>query len=266
MIDAQELHRGLNCHLLGRKVYCFQSIDSTNTYARMLAARGEEEGTIVIAEEQTAGRGRQGRAWASRAGENLTFTLILRPRIPTEKISLLPLGIAVAVAQGIRQCTSLPVVCKWPNDLLLDGGKVAGILMESVLGPHGPEHVIVGIGINVNQKEFSGPLLQRATSLAARTGTIVDRTALLRAVLESIEKDYATYASGGLDTILPAWLSLAPMVGKRITVALQGTTIAGTVLGVSADGGLQLQTDAGDITLFAGDVTILDLESHAPRN
>jgi BirA family transcriptional regulator, biotin operon repressor / biotin---[acetyl-CoA-carboxylase] ligase len=266
MIEALELQQGLNCHLLARKVFSFQSIDSTNTYARMLASRGEDEGAIVIAEEQTAGRGRLGRAWASRAGENLTFSLILRPTIPMEKISLLPLGIAVAVAQGIRQHTSLPVVCKWPNDLLLEGGKVAGILMESALGPQGLEHVVAGIGINVNQMEFPGPLLQRATSLALQTGTLVDRTALLRAVLESIEKEYVTYASGGLDTILPAWLSIAPMVGKRITAALQGTIIAGTVLGVSADGGLQLRTDAGDLTLFAGDVTILDMESYAPRN
>jgi BirA family transcriptional regulator, biotin operon repressor / biotin---[acetyl-CoA-carboxylase] ligase len=266
MIEAQELQSGLNCHRFGRKVYSFQTIDSTNTFARSLAARGEEEGALVIAEEQTAGRGRQGRTWSSNIDENLTFTLLLRPEIPNGKINLLPLGIAVALTQGIRRLTSLPVLCKWPNDLLLMGGKVAGILMESALSSRGFEYVVVGIGINVNQRKFPEHLRTRATSLALHAGHAIDRVALLRSVLQSIESNYETYTSGGLDAIVPSWLSLAPMVGKQITAAMQGTTVAGTVLGLSADGGLQLRTDAGDLTLFAGDVTILDMESYAPRN
>jgi BirA family transcriptional regulator, biotin operon repressor / biotin---[acetyl-CoA-carboxylase] ligase len=266
MLEADEIRKGLNCRRFGRRILTFQSVDSTNTIARTLAANAEQEGTLVVAEEQTAGKGRQGRTWLSNPGENLTFSLLLRPTIPSERISLLPLGIAVAVARGIRRVSSLPVYCKWPNDLLLHGKKVAGILMESAMGARGFDYVVVGIGINVNQLSFPEPVRQRATSLALDAGHTLDRTSLLRAVLESIESEYDTYAAGALDTILPSWLSLAPIIGKRITADMQGATVTGTVRGISSDGGLQLHTDAGDLTVFAGDVTILDMESYAPGN
>ena len=266
MIAAEEIQKDLNCRRFGKKIFSFQSIDSTNNRARVLAVGGEREGTLVVAEEQTAGRGRQGRTWVASAGENLMFSLILRPGIPPDKLNILPLGIAVAVAHGVQRFTSLPVYCKWPNDLLLHGRKFAGILMESALNTRGFEYVIVGIGVNVNQETFPDPLQQRATSLALHAGHHLDRIGLLRAILESLEKEYDSYDSGGIENILPSWLALAPIIGKRITAEMQGVTVSGTVSGISSGGGLQLHTDAGDLTLLAGDVTILDMESYAPRN
>lgn len=266
MIGPEEIRNGLHCRRFGKKIFAFQSIDSTNTRARLLAGSGEEEGTLVIAEEQTAGKGRLGRTWQATSGENLTFSIILRPDIPPEKINLLPLGIAVAAARAIDTSTGISVCCKWPNDLLLDGKKCAGILMESAMGSRGVEYLVVGIGINVNQRIFPEELRQKATSLSLHAGRPADRVTLLRALLESLEAHYDAYLGGGFDSVVPSWLSLAPIIGRRVTADTQGTLLIGTVIGISADGGLQIRTDAGDRTLFAGDVTILDMESYAPRN
>ena len=266
MIDPAELQQGLNCRRFGARIHSFDSIDSTNTHARALATDGAAEGTVVVAEKQTAGRGRLGRSWLANPGENLTFSVILRPKIPPDQVNLLPLAMAVAVTRAVREVTSLPVCCKWPNDLLLQGKKLAGILMESALGPNGFEFVVVGIGINVNQRAFPETLHPRATSLALYAGHVIDRISLFRTVLQSLEREYDSFTSAGLASVLPAWLELAPIIGKRVSADLQGVTVHGTVSGISPDGGLQLHTDAGDLTLFAGDVTILDMESYAPRN
>jgi len=266
MLDAAELQKNLNCRRFGAKVHVFDSIESTNTYARTLATTGAAEGTLVLADEQTAGRGRLGRRWVANAGENLTFSLILRPATPPDQINLLPLAIAVALAHGVRRATSLPVYCKWPNDLLLHGKKCAGILMESSLGNRGLEFVVVGIGINVNQRVFPETLRSRATSLALHTTHPLNRISVLRTVLETLEQEYDSVASNGHRSTVAAWLELAPVIGKRVSADLQGVTVHGTVIGIAPDGGLQLHTDAGDRTLFAGDVTILDMESYAPRD
>jgi len=266
MISAADLKQGLKCSRFGERIHSLERIDSTNTFARSLAADGAAEGTVVVAEEQTAGKGRQGRRWLANRGENLTFSLILRPSILPNFINLLPLGVAVAVAHGLQHATSLPVYCKWPNDLLLRGKKVAGILMEGVYGRGELDFVVVGIGINVNQVTFPVEVNPRATSLALHLEAPVNRIALLRSVLESLEEEYDAMSSAGFQNILPAWLELAPMIGTRISADMQGTTVTGMVSGVTPEGALVLHTEAGDRTLFAGDVTILDMESHAPRN
>jgi BirA family transcriptional regulator, biotin operon repressor / biotin---[acetyl-CoA-carboxylase] ligase len=266
MIDASELKHGLKCIRFGNIVHSFETVDSTNTLARSFADEGANEGTLVISEKQTAGRGRLGRRWISRSGENLTFSLILKPRIPPDKIGLLPLAIAVGIAHGIVASTNLPVRCKWPNDLLIGGRKFAGILMEGSINGDGLAFVVVGIGINVNQTAFPEDLSSKATSLALTAGRPIDRISLFRNVLVSLEKDYDEFISTGFASVLPAWLELAPIVGTRVAADHQGLVITGRVTGLSPEGGLQLQTDSGDHTLFAGDVTILDMESYAPRN
>jgi BirA family biotin operon repressor/biotin-[acetyl-CoA-carboxylase] ligase len=138
--------------------------------------------------------------------------------------------------------------------------------MESALGPKGLEFIVVGIGINVNQRVFPETLRPRATSLAIHAGHPLDRITLFRTVLQSLEREYDSFTSAGLASVLPAWLELSPIIGKRVSAELQGITVQGTVSGISPNGGLQLHTDAGDLTLFAGDVTLLDMESNAPRD
>jgi BirA family transcriptional regulator, biotin operon repressor / biotin---[acetyl-CoA-carboxylase] ligase len=266
MIDVNVLKKGLNCRRFGRTVHVFEEVDSTNIRARELASQGSAEGTVVLAERQTAGRGRLGRYWVSAPGENLTFSIVLRPEILPERGGLLPLATAVGVAGGIINATKLPIICKWPNDLLIAGKKLAGILMESALSPTGFQYVIAGIGVNVNQTAFPDGLDRKATSLALQTGHAIERHALLRHILESLEHTFETFAADGFSSVVPAWLALAPIIETRVTAENQGEIITGTVTGISPDGGLQLQSDAGERTLFAGDVTILDMEHYASRH
>ncbi len=266
MIEAKEIVRGLECSRFGRKAYTFETIDSTNNCARTLAECDAPEGALVFAEEQTAGKGRSGRTWVARPGENLTFSIVLRPAFPPEQINLFPLGVAVAVAEGIHRSTGLTVECKWPNDLMLAGRKCAGILMESALAGNGFAYIILGIGINVNQREFPEALRERATSLALHAGHDLDRTGILQGVLGSLERAYDTYTASGFQGVLPAWLARAQMIGARVAVDMQGSIVNGTVTGISPEGGLQLHTATGDLTLFAGDVTIVTMDPYAPRN
>jgi BirA family transcriptional regulator, biotin operon repressor / biotin---[acetyl-CoA-carboxylase] ligase len=266
MIDASELKKGLKSMRWGRDIHSLERVDSTSTFARSLAEKGADEGTLVVAESQSAGRGRLGRKWISGSGENLTFSIILKPAIPADRLSLLPLAIAVGLARGVNASTNLPVSCKWPNDLLLGTRKFAGILMEGSINGDGLAFVILGIGINVNQTSFPEDFSARATSLALHKGHPIDRISLFRNILEILESDYDRFISTSFASVLPEWLELAPIVGTRITVNHQGSVITGTVIGLSPEGGLQLHSDAGEYTLFAGDVTILDMESYAPRN
>ena len=215
----------------GSKVYTFQTIDSTNNCARALAGCWAEEGTVVIAEEQTAGRGRLGRTWLATPGDNLTFSIILRPDLPSEEMNLLPLFVAVGIAAAVESVISMKVQCKWPNDLLLNGKKFAGVLMEGAVSNNAVDFVVVGIGINVNQTLFPPELAGRATSLRLATGAPIDRDALFRAILLSLETEYDALSASGFHQVLPRWLSYAPIVGRQVTIAQGGSVLHGTVQG-----------------------------------
>ncbi len=263
MLSPEILGNGLQTKTFGKKVYSFETIDSTNSCARALAACWAEEGTVVFAESQTAGRGRLGRSWSALPGENLTFSIILRPQIPADAMNLLSLLVAVGIARGIEQHTGIRVFCKWPNDILHSGRKLAGILLEGSLAGDRVESVIAGIGLNVNQEQFSDVLKSRATSLSLVTGVRHDRSDLFRALLKSLEEEYATQAALGFRSVTTRWLEYAPLIGKRISLANNGTVVNGTVQGISAGGGLIVDTGKGEFTFLAGDVTILDMESYA---
>src|SRR5512140_1081597 len=150
MYTAEALRKGLKTDHFGRKIYTFETIDSTNNCARALAGCWAEEGTVIIAEQQTAGRGRLGRSWEANPNENLTFSIILRPTISPDAVNLLPLSVAVAVSEAIEKLTGMRPECKWPNDLLLDGKKVAGILLEGSVTQSKVDWIVIGVGVNVN--------------------------------------------------------------------------------------------------------------------
>lgn len=264
MYTERELRKGLKTRTFGSKIYSFETLDSTNNCAKAVAGVGAKEGTVVIAELQTAGRGRLGRPWISNANENLTFSVVVRPRLTGEELNLLPLYAAVAVADAIEKVTTLRVECKWPNDLLINKRKVAGILIEGSFKENQADYVIIGVGINVNQVDFPQDLAQKATSLRLEAGQEVDRTRLFREVLRSLESQYSEGGKRGFRTILPTWLSRSTMIGKPIALSQQGTIIGGVVKGLTSEGGLILQTDGTVRTLFAGDVTIVDAEPGIP--
>ena len=186
MYTAQALRQGLKTQRFGNKIFTFDTIDSTNNCARALAGCWADEGTVIIAEQQTAGKGRLGRVWQANPNENLTFSIILRPTANPEQVNLLPLYVAVAVAQAIERTTSLKVECKWPNDLLVNNRKVAGILLEGSVKDNTLEYVVVGIGVNVNQVAFAHDLEGKATSLRLEGGKEVDRLLLFRELLSSL--------------------------------------------------------------------------------
>lgn len=257
MFTERELRKGLNTKAFGSRVFTFEKIDSTNNCARALANVGKEEGIVVIAEEQTAGKGRLGRSWEANRGENLTFSILLRPKVSPEAINLLPLSVGVAIAEAIERVTRLKVECKWPNDLLLNGKKVAGILMESSMRENTVDFVVVGVGLNVNQTQFSPNLQARATSLKLESKQEIDRARLFKEILASLESNYYAGLKTEFKSVLSSWLRRAPMLNRPIVISQQGNIISGYVRGLSADGGLVLQTNGTEKTLYAGDVTIL---------
>lgn len=263
MLSPEILRDGLQTKTFGKKIYSFETIDSTNSCARTLAACWAEEGTVVLSEEQTAGRGRLGRAWFSTPAENLTFSVVLRPQITPDIMNILSLLVAVGIARGLKEHAGVQVHCKWPNDILFRGRKLAGILLEGALSGDRVESVIAGIGLNVNQESFPEDLQSRATSLALASGHYHDRPKLFRGILATLEDEYLTQAGLGFKNVVNRWLEHAPMIGKRITVDNSGTEIEGTVSGISNSGGLVVASQSGEHTYLAGDVTILDMEPYA---
>jgi BirA family biotin operon repressor/biotin-[acetyl-CoA-carboxylase] ligase len=259
LLDTAALKKGLHTKKFGQKIFSFETIDSTNNCAKALAGCWAEEGTLVLSEEQTAGRGRLGRTWQAAPNENLTFSLILRPNLPAEAMNLLPLYAAVAVAEAVEKTTGIAVECKWPNDLLIQNKKAAGILLEGSLKEDKVDFVVIGIGLNVNQTTFPPDLKGRATSLRLESGREVERAGLLRAILRSLEAHYFTIMKQGFHAILPLWLSRTRMINKQITVSQDGATLSGVVTGLSPEGALIVRTNGAEKTLYAGDVSIVEL-------
>lgn len=257
MFNERELRKGLKTTTFGRKIYTFQTIDSTNNCAKAVANVGGPEGIVVIAEEQTAGKGRLGRRWLANPNENLTFSLLLRPAVHAEVIHQLPLFVGIALAEAIEKTTGIRAECKWPNDILLNRKKVAGILVEGSLKENFVEYVVVGIGINVNQTVFPTDLAGKATSLRLECKREIDRVALFRDILTALEVMYQRGRQHGFGFVVPRWMERTSMLNKPIAVSQHGTVITGIVKGLSSEGGLILQSNGREQTLFAGDVTIL---------
>jgi BirA family biotin operon repressor/biotin-[acetyl-CoA-carboxylase] ligase len=263
MFTEQLLRKGLKTHVFGNKIYAFDSVDSTNNCAKAVAGIGAAEGTVIISEQQTAGRGRLGRQWQAEPNQNLMFSLVLRPKISPETLNLLPLYVAVAVSEAIERTTGLNVECKWPNDILYQGKKLAGILIEASTKQNAVEYVVIGIGINVNQMKFEGDLLSKATSLRLECQKEVDRLVLFRQVLTSLESGYKAVSSSGFQSVIPQWSARSTMINRQVSVSEHGNIISGIVKGLSPDGGLVLRTNGTEQTVFAGDVTILQIQQPA---
>lgn len=257
MFNERELRKGLKTKTFGKKIYTFQTIDSTNNCAKAVANVGGPEGIVVIAEEQTAGKGRLGRRWLANANENLTFSLLLRPSVHAEVIHQLPLYVGLALAEAIEKTTRIRAECKWPNDVLLNRKKVAGILVEGALKENFVEYVVVGIGVNVNQTVFPPDLANKATSLRLECKREIDRIALFRDILTALEVMYQRGKQSGFGFVVSRWMERSSMLNKPIAVSQHGTVITGIVKGLSREGGLILQANGLEQTLFAGDVTIL---------
>lgn len=230
---------------------------STNAEAARRARSGAGEGLVVVADHQTAGRGRLDRTWVTPAGAALTFSVVLAPEVPAARWPWLPLLTGVAVVTGVRRSLGTTGTLKWPNDVLVDGLKVAGILVERVETDHGPV-AVVGVGLNVSQTPEELPV-ETATSLAvAAGGGEPDRTALLGHVLAALGDGYDAWRSAGGDAgaVRSTYLAVCSTVGSEVRVQLPGGgTLEGTATGVDPDGRLEVVDASGRRTVLgAGDV------------
>lgn len=257
MYSKEELLNGLNTAVLGNKLFVFESIDSTNTCAKTLAEAGMEEGATVLAEFQSEGRGRLGRSWLSEPGKNLLFSCILRPSLGKEQAGLLTFFAAIAVARALERFTNLHIECKWPNDLLLNGKKCCGILLENSLSGGKLVYAILGIGINVNQREFQNDIRLSATSLALEAGTEIDRKKLFQNIMRELDSLYNDVKKNQFTRMLTEWNDRCAMFGRDILIDCGGTTLSGRAMGLHNDGGLVVQTATGNEIVYAGDVTVI---------
>jgi len=232
-------------HWVSRPVVSLGEVGSTQTEARRLAEAGAPEGTVVRAEHQTQGRGRLGRDWVDEPGSALLVSIILRPPVEVSRLPQLSLVAGVAVAEAIGEASGLPVAVAWPNDLLIRGLKVAGILAESFAGSGGAGPVVIlGIGINVNQTRFAANLAGRAASLALEAGHPFDRDGALAAVLERLEAWYRRWLTEGFGPIREAWRQGSATLGRRVTT---DGGAAGIAEDLAEDGALLVRTGAGTL-------------------
>ncbi len=241
---------------LWNEVTVVDQTGSTNSDLAARARHGAAEGAVLVAEEQVTGRGRLDRTWTAPPRSGLAFSMLLRPTdVPASRWPLLPLLVGLAVADAVRQIAEVDAVLKWPNDLLVDGGKLAGILAERVDSPAGPA-VVVGVGLNVTTRAAELPT-PTATSLALAGASVTDRDTLLRAALREIERSYFVWCDAQGDpesTFLPAYRERCDTVGRQVRVELPGSQLVGTATGVEESGQLVVETEAGQVRVGAGDV------------
>lgn len=251
---GEEVRTRLDENAWGRPLRTFRSTDSTNSRARTWALEGAPEGAAVLAEYQTAGRGRQGRTWTSEPGRNLLFSLVLRPGLPEERRGLVTIGAAVAVAETCAEAVGArPVGVEWPNDVLIGTRKCCGMLLEST-----EEALILGVGCNVNQIDFPPELADRATSLRLESARPQDRAALFVQLVDRIRDRYRTLtAEDELEDLRTSYEDRLVHLGESIRLRLSDREkwIEGTVRGLAPDGGLRLKTGDGLHVLRAGEVT-----------
>ena len=252
----EEVLQGLKARLFKGPVHHFETLDSTNHLAKELAAQGAPEGTVVVAEAQTGGRGRLGREWNSPPGVGLYVSLVLRPMLPPMELPQITLTTAVAVVRAVHRVTGLAPGIKWPNDLLLNGKKLGGILTEMETESDRIRHVVVGLGLNVNNPGFPPELAATATSLTLTVGGAFSRVHLLQAWLEEFEELYGRFLNQRFPEILEEWKNSAVTLGKMVTVRQGPREISGQAMDVAPDGALLLRTANGEmVRVTSGEIT-----------
>lgn len=250
---------------IGWRIHYFKEVSSTQDHAAQLARQGTPQGTVVIAEEQTKGRGRMGRSWHSPAGLNLYMTIVLRPSIPIVEVPRLSLVAGIGLAEAVSQFAPGIVALKWPNDLWLRERKAAGIIAEAITDRNNQlDCVLLGIGVNVNLKpsEIPQELRSKATSIRIETGTSVSRLGLAVALFDRLQIRYREMEQGGFGALREAWESYSALAHRTVTVVDGSTRIVGRVCGIDSDGALLLETPSGRLRILTGDVSIEGAYEH----
>lgn len=258
----EEISSGLGTHLIGKHVVYHEEVTSTQDVAEELAKQGAADGTVVIAEEQTKGRGRMGRNWVSPAGGGVYLSIILRPNLTPAQVLQIPLIAAVAASKAIKRVTPLQPKVKWPNDIILGGRKVGGILTETSAEIDRVNYIILGIGINVNTPRSLLPESVRglATSLAEECGEYVPRVRFVQHLLTEFEALYHEFLVSGFARVREEWKALDNTIGATVKVSTGTDEVEGEALDIDGDGFLLVKTIGGEVKrIICGDVQLRNL-------
>jgi BirA family biotin operon repressor/biotin-[acetyl-CoA-carboxylase] ligase len=244
--------------VVGRDIQVFQQTSSTNDVVEKLARDGVAEGVVIFAETQTKGRGRLGRKWLSPEGQGLWFSVLLRPQMPPGSVTQITIAAATAVARAIRQETGLAPQIKWPNDILIQGQKVVGILTELSAEIDRVRYVIVGIGVDVNVHDFPSELSAVATSLALAAGKTFIRAEIAAAILKELDSDYGRITRGEFGALAEEWEQQCITLGARVKIHIGDRTVTGRAESLDADGALLLRTEHGHLERIVGGDVVLE--------
>lgn len=257
VFTEEEIRSILQTKQIGQNLVFLDIVDSTNNEARRQAEQGAPDGTLVVAVEQNAGKGRRGRSWISPKGTGIWMSMILRPNIPPEYASMLTLVAAMAVESGIRQVTGLTGQIKWPNDVILNDKKVCGILTEMSTEMERIHYVVIGIGINVSIREFPKELADKATSLLLCTGRIVSRARLTAAVAEAWEAYYGRFLQTlNLDLLIEEYNDNLVNRNREVKVLAPGGAYTGICRGINEKGELLVETSHDMRVVVSGEVSV----------
>lgn len=264
VLSLVELESRMKTQIMGKPLHYYDVTGSTNVDAKRLADEGATEGTLVVADRQTQGRGRRGRSWESPSGHSCYFTLLLRPAFAPEKASMLTLLMAHSVALAIERISGHETMIKWPNDIVMDGKKVCGILTEMTMEAEYMSHVVIGVGINVNQpstETFPEEVREHAASIFMISGRKVQRAQLVGMIMEQFEADYKAFCNClDLTCILDSYQAHLVNVGKQVRVLDPKGEYRGTAEGINEAGELLVQIEDGTVRkVYAGEVSVRGL-------
>ena len=257
----EEIQQTLRTKRLGQKIHYLPEVDSTNLYAHRLAEKGGLEGEIVIAESQTQGKGRMGRSWVSPPNLNLYLSIILRPKLPPLHAPQITLMSAVALAETVQSFVPFPPEIKWPNDVMVKGKKLAGILTESSCSPDSILFVVLGIGVNLNfpRELMPASIRESATSVMMLAQRPVDRSAFALQLIQNLDRCYGDLEERGFPSMAERWGNFFHLRGKRVRVEMFDQPVLGKAMGIDGDGALILEDEKGTRQrIVAGDVIPMD--------
>ena len=257
IMDKTELESIHATEWAGCEIYYFDSIDSTNTKAKELAEEGHPSGTLVVADRQTAGKGRRGRSWESPTGIGIFMTLMLKPEINPNNASMLTLVAAMATTRAIRRVTGVPAMIKWPNDIVMNGKKVCGILTEMSAQFDYINHIVIGIGINVHNEDFPEEIAKTASSLYLESGQHIHRASLIEAFLAEFEDVYAEYLkTEDMEGLQKEYDAMLVNRGRQVRVLDPKEPFEGKAMGITKKGELIVDTWESRKLVSSGEVSV----------
>ncbi|WP_337103438.1 biotin--[acetyl-CoA-carboxylase] ligase [Paenibacillus sp. YIM B09110] len=248
-LDSDLLSSRMTSSRFGRNIHLHDTVQSTQIVARDAAENGAPEGTLIIAEQQTSGRGRMGRGWVSPKGKGIWMSMVLRPSVPIHFAPQLTLLTAVALCRSLIRLTGLSIGIKWPNDLLIEGKKISGILLESAAEDERLRYVIAGVGISVNLEpsDYVDGLLEKATSLRIASGQTLSRSDIIIQFMHEWEQLYDLYQEQGFSPIITIWEALSVSLGKPASLVTPQGTITGIPVGLDTSGAINIQLEDGSV-------------------